>query len=181
MKRQTRKVGVAGGFINQMMGNNATEPKLGEGATILMYSDREAYEVIDVSECGSKCTLREMEATFVGSGYGDEKYEYNSNPNNYTIDLEWNEKKGCWGKVTYSIEIIKALVNKYHKKYGWGWVDELLKDFGIQSYQHLYDDPSADNYYNQMKLIDGVTKKYNNFNKVSVIFGVMEKYCDPHF
>ena len=34
-KRQYRKVGVAGGFVNQMMGNNATEPKVGEGATEL--------------------------------------------------------------------------------------------------------------------------------------------------
>ena len=181
MKRQTRKVGVAGGFINQMMGNNATEPKVGEGATILMYSDREAYEVIDVSEDGNQCTLREMDTTFIGSGYGDERYEYKSNPNNYTIELEWNEKKGCWGKVTYTIEIIKALVNKYHKKYGWEWADELLKDFGIESYRHLYEDTSADNYYNEMKLIDGVTKRYKNFNKVSVIFGVMQKYRDPHF
>jgi len=181
MKRQTRKVGVAGGFINQMMGNNSTEPKVGEGATILMYSDREAYEVIDVSEDGNQCTLREMDTIFIGSGYGDERYEYKSNPNNYTTELEWNEKKGCWGIVTYSVEIIKSLVNKYHKKHGWGWVDEFLKDFGIESYQHLYVDPNDDNHYDQMKLIDGVTKRYKNFSKVSVIFGVMQKYRDPHF
>ena len=28
-KKQTRKIGVAGGFINQMMGNNSTTPKVG--------------------------------------------------------------------------------------------------------------------------------------------------------
>jgi hypothetical protein len=181
MKKQTRKVGVAGGFINQMMGNNSTEPKVGDGATILMYSDREAYEVIFVSECGSKCTLRKVDTKWCGLSYGDEKYEYKSNPENYTIQLEWSDKKGCWGKVTYSIEIIKSLVNKYHKKYGWGWADEMLKDFGIESYQHLYVDPSDDNHYDQMKLIDGVTKKYKNFNKASVIFGIMQEYRDPHF
>jgi hypothetical protein len=61
---------------------------------------------------GSQCTLREMDTTFIGSGYGDERYEYNSNPNNYTIDLEWSDKKGCWGKVTYSVEIVKSLVKQ---------------------------------------------------------------------
>ena len=90
MKKQSRKVGVAGGFINQMMGNNSTTPKVGEGATILMYSDRESYD-------------------------------------------------------------------------------------------HLYENPNADNFYNQKKLINGVTKQYKNFNKVSIIFGVMEQYRDPHF
>ena len=181
MKRQTRKVGVAGGFINQMMGNNATEPNVGEGATILSYSDRHAYEVIDVSEDGNQCTLRDMDTIFIGSGYGDERYEYQSNPKNNTIDLEWNEKKGCWGKVTYTIEIIKSLAKKYYKKYDFEWANQLVKDYGLESYQHLYADPSADNYYNQMKLIDGVTKRYKNFHKVSVIFGIAEEYCDPHF
>jgi len=181
MKKQTRKVGVAGGFINQMMGNNATEPRVGEGATILMYSDRHAYEVVDVSEDGNQCTLRKMDTIFIGSGYGDERYEYKSNPNNHTIELEWNAKKGCWGKVTYTIEIIRSLAKKYYTKYDFGWSDILVKDYGIESYQHLYEDPSADNYYNQMKLIDGLTKRYKNFHKVSVIFGISEEYRDPHF
>lgn len=39
-KVQKRKVGVLGGFINQMMGNNSTEPKVGEPCTILSYSDQ---------------------------------------------------------------------------------------------------------------------------------------------
>lgn len=181
MKRQTRKVGVAGGFINQMMGNNATEPKVGEGATLLSYSDRHAYEVVDVSKDGNRCTIRQMDTKWCGESYGDEKYEYKSNPENHTIDLEWSEKKGCWGSVTYSVEIIKALATKYIKQYGWGWMDVLLKDNGIESYQHLYENPNADNYYNQMMLIDGLTKRYKNFNKVSVIFGVMQEYQDPHF
>jgi len=55
---QSRQIGVAGNFINQVMGNNCSVPVVGEGATILHYSDREAYEVIAVSDCGTKCTIR---------------------------------------------------------------------------------------------------------------------------
>lgn len=181
MKKQSRKVGVAGSFQNQMMGNNASEPKVGEGATILSYSDREPYEVIEVAEDGMSCVIRNMSAKHIGQCYGDERYELTSNPEGYTQTLEWNEKKGCWGSVSYSVEIIKSLVNKYCKEYSYGWTEYLLKDFGIADYQDLYEDPKADNYYNQKMLIKGLTKRYKNFSKVSIIFGSADKYRDPHF
>jgi hypothetical protein len=181
-KRQRRKVGVAGGFINQVMGNNSSEPKVGEGATILSYSDRDAYEVIEVSEDGLQCVIRAMDYKFIGQCYGDERYEYFSNPENHTYTLEWNEKKSCWGKVYYTVEIIKSLSNKYYKKYGWGCQDILLEDNGL-TYDDLYESDvlPEDRYYNQFRIIDGVTKRYKNFDKVSIIFGLMEKYRDPHF
>jgi hypothetical protein len=177
MKKQSRKIGVAGGFINQLMGNNATEPKVGEGATILHYSDREPYEVIEVSEDGNKCVIRTMGYKFIGQCYGDEKYEYFSDPDGYTTTLEWNEKKGCWGMVNYSIEIIKKLKNDLWKEFGFDWSDNLPN--GIK-YKDLIDgEPKG--MYTKLKLVKGVTKEYKNFNKVSIIFGVAEKYYDPHF
>jgi hypothetical protein len=39
--RQKTKVGVDGSLMNQLMGNNSTLPKVGEGATIMYYSDRD--------------------------------------------------------------------------------------------------------------------------------------------
>ena len=180
-KMQTRKVGVAGGFINQMMGNNKSTPKVGEGATELMYSDRHAYEVIEVSNDGNECVIREMDKTFVGSGYGDEQYTYQSNPKNHTKKLEWSNKKQCWGEVSYSVEIIKALSKKYWKNFGYGGTDILLKDHGIADYQDLYENPKADNFYEPKMIIKGLTKRYKNFHKISIIFGVMEEYRDPSF
>ena len=181
IKKQSRRVGVAGGFLNQMMGNNSTTPKVGEGATILMYSDRYAYEVIEVSDCGNTCVIRKMDTKFVGEGYGDEQYTYQSNEDNRTKTLEWNEKKQCWGEVSYSVKFIKSLFNKYYKEFKHRATDMILKDNGIKSYQHLYLDPEADNYENQFKIIEGVTKCYKDFKKVSIIFGIMEQYRDPSF
>jgi len=120
-KLQKTKIGVSGSFINQLMGNNSSVPKVGQGATMLHYSDRTPYEVIDVSQDGKKCEIRRMKCNFIGESYGDEKYTYESNPNAQTITLEWNNKKSCWGI------------------------------------------------------------RFEKFNKVSIIFGVMEKYRDPHF
>lgn len=178
--KQSRKVGVAGGFINQMMGNNSTVPVLGEGATILHYSDRSAYEVIFVSNDSTKCTIRKMNAKFIGQSYGDERYEYSSDTEGSTIDLEWNDKKGSWGEVYYTTEVIKSLANRLEKQYGWGWMDYLPNGL---TQDDLLDKKKRDenNYYNSFKFIEGVTKQYKNFNKVSVIFGVCEEYRDPSF
>jgi hypothetical protein len=177
MKRQTRKVGVAGGFINQMMGNNSTTPKVGEGATILHYSDREAYEVIEVSEDGNSCVIRNMNSIFVGSGYGDEQYEYQSNPNGYTMTIVWDARKGCWCHQTKCVRIIKALSDRLYKEHGYNWGDHMPN--GI-TYDDLIDG-EYDGRDTKLKIVSGVTKEYTDMHKVSIIFGVMEQYRDPSF
>jgi len=176
MKRQTRKVGVAGGFFNQIMGNNASEPIVGEGATILMYSDREPYQVIDVSEDGMTCTIQAMNYKFVGSGYGDERYELSDNPNGYTRTIGWNDKKKSWGYVGTCVRVIKARENEYYKKYGYGWFDIFLKDNNLNR-----EDISGEDYSRNFKLIEGVTKEYKTFSPISILFGEASKYRDPSF
>lgn len=110
-KKQSRKVGVAGGFINQLMGNNSTEPKVGEGATILHYSDRTPYEVIWVSEDGLSCKIREMKATHIGESYGDERYTYKSNPESVLLDIKWNKRRKKWCSVHVSYSKGKRVLN----------------------------------------------------------------------
>ena len=107
-KTQKRKVGVAGGFINQMMGNNSTLPVVGEGATILMYSDRHAYEVIEVSDDSSKCVIRTMDCKFEGESYGDERYSYPINEKNNTSTIEWSEKKQSGGRTYTTVSVQKS-------------------------------------------------------------------------
>ena len=177
-KVQSRKVGVAGGFINQISGNNKSEPVIGEGATILHYSDRSAYEVIAVSDSGNECTIRKMTTKFVGDGYGDEKYEYISDETNYTKNLEWNVKKGKWGEVGYKVEVIKSLQNRLWKEYDYDWVKHLPQGL---AWDDLFIKEHEDNYYNKMEVIKGVTKEYKNFHPVSIAFGMMSEYRDPHF
>jgi hypothetical protein len=177
MKRQTRKVGVAGGFFNQLMGNNSTTPKVGEGATILMYSDRGAYEVIEVSADGDSCVIRAMNCKFVGSAYGDEQYEYESNPNGCTMTIVWNSRKGCWCQQTKSVKIIKSLSDRLFKEHGYNWGDHLPN--GI-TYKELMEG-NSDGVHTKLKIVDGVTKEYTELSKVSIIFGVMEQYRDPSF
>ena len=177
MKKQTRKVGVAGGFYNQIMGNNKTEPIVGEGATRLWYSDREPFEVTWVSECGNKCEIRPMDTEWCGIAYGDEQYKYSSNPDKHIVSLEWCTKRNAWGIVTYKVQIIKALADRLYKEYGWGWTDFLPEGY---TFDDLIDG-EKNGIDTKLKLITGVTKRYKEFHKISIIFGEMSKYRDPHF
>jgi len=175
MKTQTKKVGVAGSFQNQMMGNNRTEPIVGKGATLLGYTDRQPYDVTYVSECGNKCEIRPIDTEWCGEDYGDQDYKYSSNPQNHKELLEWNPKRKAWGMVTYRVQIIKALKSKLKKEYGkYNWENHLPQGCTLNN---LMD---ADNNF-RYKLIDGVTKRYKQFNEVSIVFGYASKYRDPNF
>tara|TARA_R110000782_G_scaffold98188_8_gene183439 strand:- start:1464 stop:2027 length:564 start_codon:yes stop_codon:yes gene_type:complete len=173
-KQQSRKIGVAGGFMNQLMGNNQSIPVIGEGATILHYSDRSAYEVIEVSPNGDSCVIRSMDTTWCGLAYGDEQYTYQSNPENGTRNIEWNAKKQQWQSFAYSVQIIKSLRKKLWEQFDWKFWDNLPNGLKIAD---LYVDEDFD----EMKLIDGVTKRYKNTSPVSIIFGTMDEYRDPSF
>lgn len=175
---QKRKVGVAGGFINQLAGNNKSEPVVGEGATKLWYSDRTAYEVTAVSDCGNKCEIRRMSTKFVGSGYGDEQYEYISDETQYTESLEWNEKKGTWGTVYYKVDVIKALRKRLWDEHDYEWSKNLPNGL---TWDDLIEVEDEDGFNDKMKLIKGVTKEYKNFDPISIVFGWMNEYRDPHF
>lgn len=185
-KIQRRKVGTAGSFQNQMMGNNSTEPKVGEGATILMYSDRHAYEVTEVSPGGLECVIRKVKAINIGSGYGDELYRYESDPEGHEVRLRYLEKKQCWAKVYRVRRLQKSILKKLQYKYGvWRWSDGLLPEYGVtlDNISMDEDDPAYNHASGliQYKDIPGLTKVYEEFSKVSVIFGMMEEYRDPHF
>lgn len=175
MKKQTKSL-ESGSLINNMMSNNSSEPIVGEGATLLYYSDRSANEVVEVSNDGKSCKIRKVDTTFIGSSYGDERYTYESNENNSVSELEWNDKKQCWGTVNYSIEIQKSIVNKLFKEHGYGYVKHLPDGHTLESISDV-----DENGYREFKLIKGITKKYKNFNKVNIIFGIMEEYRDPSF
>lgn len=114
IKKQSRKVGVAGGFFNQMMGNNSTVPVVGQGATELHYSDRTPYQVIEVSEDGNHAIIEEYDAK-IDPEYlkslngrdcmGHQNWVYE--PNGRKRKIEWRRNKWC--SVGEQIVFIKSV------------------------------------------------------------------------
>jgi len=174
--KQTRKVGVAGGFFNQLMGNNSSVPVVGKGATILLYSDREAYQVTYVSDCKTKCYIAPAIMKYVGSGYGDEKYEYQGY-REYHEEIVWRDKKG-WCRVIndikYEPSFERILDAKYNGRHWFGYhADDTAKEMGVNN---LFDAETG-----RLNIVQGFTKPIKRYSSVSILFGVMDEYRDPSF
>ena len=45
-------------LVNHIMSSNGTRPEVGKGATILRWTDRQAYEVVNVSKDGKEVLLQ---------------------------------------------------------------------------------------------------------------------------
>ena len=184
-KKQTRKVGVAGGFINQMMGNNQTLPKVGEGMTELMYSDRRAYEVLEVN--GDSCLVDKYHPKRTDkNGLSEmQTYEYKELSGN-PRKLTWRNKKGgCWCWEYNEIRVIPKVIKELEQKSEKYFVgDQIEEVYGQEVYNEIFriNAPEDEGTYEKgLKLVEGITKEYTNYSPVSVIFGTKEEYYDPCF
>lgn len=164
--RQKTKVGVSGSFINQLMGNNSSLPVVGNGATIMSYSDREAFQVTWVSDCGTKCKINPAIMKYVGSGYGDEKYEYQGY-RDYSYDVAW--RRGAWYKVYNVVVFEDAFMESMEGKGIW---EDEVKAMGLGD---LYTEDV------RLNIIPSVTKYKKEYEKISILFGRMDEYRDPSF
>ena len=183
--KQTRKIGVAGGFMNQLMGNNSTLPVVGEGATELMYSDRHAFEVIKVSDDSSECTIQRYKAKRADKdGMSDcQSYVYDELTEEKKI-LVWRKKKGgTWCEHVKEVRIIPK-IRKYldanSKEYFFG--DQIKQVFGEEIYDKIYRTSDEDGTYHKgMAIVEGITKEYDNYHPISIIFGTKREYYDFSF
>ncbi len=185
--KQSRKVGVAGGFINQMQGNNSTKPVVGKGMTELMYSDRHAYEVLEVSEDGMSCVVDQYRKKRSDKNGMTESQEYifdelYGNPKKLT----WRNKKGgCWCWESKEIRVIPKIKKMLDEKTGEYFTgDAIKKVYGEKIYNEIYrvNAPEDQGTYELgLKHVEGITKEYTNYHKVSVIFGTKQEYYDFSF
>lgn len=114
LKVQRRKVGTSGLLQNQLMGNNATVPVVGKGATQLHHSDRTCYEVIEVSEDGKTCRLQKLKAEWnkeLEGGYGHQNW--NLIPIENYITLVW--RNNAWRILRKEIVFTNEYEDEYRK------------------------------------------------------------------
>lgn len=71
------------------------EPEVGMGCTELLYSDRHAYEIIEVKDA-RHCKARALDCKMKpGTDWLDQDYEYSSNPKNPVVNL-FKTCRGYW-------------------------------------------------------------------------------------
>lgn len=143
-------------LVNSMMSNNETEPIVGMGATILKWTDRQAYEVLEVSDNGKRAIIQRYKRKRIdNNGMGDcQTYEYNElEEEKLEVVFRW----GSWRIVSKMVDFVKGY------------------NYSIDDMTELFDEK------NNMRLVEGKTKEYTSYSKVHILWGVKDEYYDYTF
>ncbi|MFW6311272.1 MAG: hypothetical protein ACOC1K_03450 [Nanoarchaeota archaeon] len=163
----TMKLGTqTGSMINHLMSNNDTKPEVGKGCTLLHWTDREAWEVIEVRKNDKEVVIQKYNPKRIdNNGMSDaQEYEYSELTDaKKTLVYKW----GSWKERSETIVFEENILQKYRG--GQKLFDEYEKRGG--------------KYINNVinTLIPGMTKKKVSYNKVSVLWGVKREYYDYSF
>lgn len=121
----TMKLGTqTGSFFNHMMSGAKALPDTEKGATILHWTDREAYFVISVSEDKKRCTIERPKVIRTDKlGMSDQQdYEYQKSENPIRHDLVFryggwwidNKEKGAYGSRYEKVNIAFGFMREYY-------------------------------------------------------------------
>ena len=170
--RQSKKVGAAGSFINQMMGNNDTRPVVGDWFTLLKYSDRSVGKVIEVSEDGGTAVL-EHYSTMADKSSGNLPHGHQCwihEPTGQTFSIRWNANKFRWERSTTEIVFCTAFANRVTSNYV--SIARYLREQMPEKFEEIYKDGIR-----PIVVVDGFTRESKTYSPLSIIFGV----CDYHY
>ena len=167
---QTAVAGLTtGSLVNYVQGNNQTRPVAGEGATLLLWSDRHAYKVISVSDDGLKATIQRYDAKRTDSNGQSEDQTYDlTELTDFVREIEYRKKGWCF-------------VNKFNeftKEYS-AWIEANQKEFDAN--KALKVELWGEDMYGSLKLVPGKTKPKTTYSKISILFGDAQEYSDPTF
>lgn len=159
--KSTMKMKNTGSFFNLMMGNNNTLPIVGEGATILHWTDRSAYEVISVSKDFKDVVIQRYAPRRLDS-YGmsdDQSYEYKD----LTSEVrKLRYRNGGWKEEMIRYELLDSIN---------------IDDLNEEQRESLI----AEHYTMGWNFVEGLTKAKKTYHKVNIIFGVKREYYDFSF
>lgn len=155
MKSQIIKTGLKAG-------KETSNPIVGKGATILAWTDRYAYEVLSVSDCGKKVVIAPYVVKHAQCNVFTEsqKYIYDEVSKKHENIIF---KNGTWKRIIETVELI-----------------DNSKSFEERS-EFFRLNPHIINRYGGLNLVDGITKIKKQYNKISILFGHKEEYRDPSF
>jgi hypothetical protein len=156
---RVQKGKLQGSFMNYAMSNNKTLPEVGKGATRLLFSDRSAYQVMEVSEDQSRVVLKRCKSKRIdGNNFFSEsqKYDYSELVERETV-VVWRNNR--WREEIKKIVLTKEAIERdmsYEEKKSLGLFDE----------------------NGDWQLVDGLTKEKKVYEDFPVLWGVQDEYYD---
>lgn len=167
--KQTQKIGIDGSLVNQIYGNNNTQPKVDEYCTFLKYTDRSVGIVREVK--GDKILIEDC-TTVADTNYkndcGHQNWVHTPNGN----VTEYVYKNGSWRSVSTYVDFTKDFIKDFNTNHP----NEFI---GLWLYKN--DPDLSKKIYggniHPCNVIENVTQLRKTYNKVSIIFGL----CDYHY
>ena len=170
VKQQSKSITTSGSLINWAMSNNQSLPVVGKGATECMWSDRHAYEVLEVSKDGKTVIIDQYNPKRVDNlGMSDcQAYEYK--------ELQGNPRTVVWfrGKWRFlGSEIVYTdAFKKEHAEDTWFLSKSLTPEQKLAVYG---GEPMPQN------VVEGITRKKVVRHPVNIIWGLLDEHYDFSF
>lgn len=165
-KQKGMKLGrQTGSFFNGMMSSNKSMPEVGKGATVLLWTDRHAYQVMEVSKDFKRVVVQQCKPKRIDNyGMGDcQIYDYSElNGLNQVIVFRHGSWKFQNDVVTFTKEF-----------------NELFDKMSREEQRKELD--KLENGYGDWKLVEGKTHAKKEYSKVNILWGVQDKYYDFSF
>lgn len=153
------------------MGNNDSRPEVGKGATVMHWTDRSAYEVIEVSPDGLSCTLQRYQPERADNyGMSDSqgyKYETLTEEKMHLV-----YRRGAWYQVGRSVDFKPSFL-KEAKAAGFYFIAKYLTP---EQHEEIYQGETW-----PRKVVEGITYLKKTYYKINVLFGVKQEYYDYSF
>lgn len=158
-----------GSFFNLMMGNNRTLPVVGKGATVLLWTDRHAYEVIWVSDNQMECKIQRYDPERTDShGMSDcQGYKYEKLTDE-VLHIQYRNR--AWRQKDSRIVWTKEVMDKADEAGFFRVANVLTKE----QYEQAFDG-------DRMHLVPGITRVKTTWPKINILFGEKREYYDYSF
>lgn len=166
--KQVLNIKLSGSLFNYLMANNETIPEVGKGATVLLYSDRHAYEVIEVSKDLKSVKIQRYAPKRIdANGMSDnQSYEYNE-LSSEVLNLVWY--RNSWRIKTKTVVFTKEFNDIITERMNSGDTSLTHKER-----KELFSG-------GHLQLVPGLTREKTEYNKINIIFGVKREYYDYSF
>ena len=170
-RKQKSKVGVAGNIINQLMANNNSLPKVGEGVTIILYSDRHVADVVEVSKDMKRVKIENLSAkadVTKDNQMGHQNWVFKKTGQFETLVWRYNN----WYVETKQIVFTEEFANKSDEPS----ISMYLKKIDMDLFNDIYQGEIF-----PQKVVEGITTMDIIYSKTNVLFGKKDYYYDWSF
>jgi hypothetical protein len=168
MKATPLKLGSqTGSFMNHLMSHNSIPPVVGKGGTLLSWTDRDAFEVLEVTNGGKRVKFRMYQPTRIDNNGMSECQEYE-----FTKLRDFDEymvfRNGSWRREIVKVVFTDTFYNEVIEPMGKDW-------YGSELNAELWNEEG------DLQVVEGCTRVKYEYPKLSVLFGSKDHYYDFSF